>query len=455
MNSSVPKTAAVYLRVSTAPQLEKFGPAVQAAMIERYAQTAGLTVARTYQDAITGKAERRTELDSLLREARQYDAVIISTVDRLARRVPICYSVLAELLDVGLSVHTTDVGPISEDDDNAMMSFGYRAVQSDSEHRRLVRRMAEGKRAKVRAGQTVQRLRCYGWRAGEMDPAEAHWLNILFRRLASEGSPSVAAYLNAEGSRTRTGNLWTADAVREIAENPLYKGVYVYGLRGSGRHAPIICPVPAIVSEVVWDAANAAMRERRTNKRRVGERVDIYPLMGRLTCSECGGSMTTHTGRPGDHYYRCVRREAHERRARCTHSRHHRAESVHAAIEEALERAVTEADALAAVASAPPRQALPVPTTADVTRRLAKLDAAYEADAFTPAEYAERRRALLTEREALTRATRPAPHAPDVTLTLHMLHEARTLPLAERARALNLRAVLHPGGEIEVSLNVV
>ncbi len=190
------------------------------------------------------------------------------------------------------------------------------------------------------------------------------------------------------------------------------------------------------------------------NRGHVGA-VDVYPLMGRLVCSECGGSMTTHTGRPGDYYYRCARRQLNERRPQCAHARHHRVESVHGVIEEMLERAATEADALVAVASAPPRQGLPVPTAADVNRRLARLDAAYEADAFTPAEYAERRRALLAERETLARVADPAPRVPNTTLTLQALQDARELPLADRARALNLRAVLHPDGLIDVDVRVV
>lgn len=69
------RTAALYLRVSTAAQAgdERFGLAGQTRDATQYASAAGLRIVETYQDVITGT------------KATRYDTVLISAVDRLAR----------------------------------------------------------------------------------------------------------------------------------------------------------------------------------------------------------------------------------------------------------------------------------------------------------------------------------------------------------------------------------
>ena len=72
--------------------MEKFGPGVQSEAAQRYAAQLGPSITHTYED--TGPKARREALDRLLNEAPRFEAVIISSVDRLARRVPIAYGVL-------------------------------------------------------------------------------------------------------------------------------------------------------------------------------------------------------------------------------------------------------------------------------------------------------------------------------------------------------------------------
>lgn len=107
----MPRSAVLYLRVSTSQQAgdERFGFDVQRQAAERYATQQGLRLTRTYQDVITGTKATRTQLNALLEDAGNYEAVLISSVDRLARRTGIAYAVLEELLDTGMEVHSADM----------------------------------------------------------------------------------------------------------------------------------------------------------------------------------------------------------------------------------------------------------------------------------------------------------------------------------------------------------
>ena len=176
--------AAAYLRVSTEHQAkeDRFGLEVQREACAVYAKAHGLSIAHEYSDTISGAKATRKELEHLLETASQYDAVIVSSVDRLARRVHIAYGVLGELLESGLEVHSADMGVIDPQDDMSALSFGFRALFSDADHRKIAKRLSAGIIQKVRSGKPVVPLSSYGWHRGEIVPLEAERVAWLFEQ---------------------------------------------------------------------------------------------------------------------------------------------------------------------------------------------------------------------------------------------------------------------------------
>ena len=87
---------------------------------------------------------------------------------------------------------------------------------------------------------------------------------------------------------------------------------------------------------------------------------------------------------------------------------------------------------------------------------LARLDAAYEAGAYPPDEYAAKRRGLLAERVALeARPREEASPPPDPGAARVALAAALTAPnLAETAARLHLRGVLHAGLVLDLTVDV-
>ena len=165
----------------------------------------GLQIVRIFQDVITGTRATRQELDTLLNVAHQYDAVLVSAVDRLARRTAIAYAVLEELLETGAEVHSADMGLIDPKDEMSSMNFGVRSVFAQSEHMRIAKRLRGGMLAKVReAGRPVIPPSGYGWHKGEIQEEEAQWIRQIYT-WAREGQSAhaITTELNRLGAPRR------------------------------------------------------------------------------------------------------------------------------------------------------------------------------------------------------------------------------------------------------------
>ncbi|GHF91081.1 recombinase family protein [Deinococcus ficus] len=444
------RPAASYKRVSSEKQADegRFGLQVQQDAIERYAARAGFTLTGHYEDRITGTTATRDGLTALTKAAKQYEAVIISSIDRLGRRVKVSYAVLGELTDAGLEVHAADLGLVDMDSETGNMAFGFSAVMAESEHRRLARRMHEARIRKVALGTVERPLNGYGWRKGEPDEREQHWVRWMYAQAAHHGTHTIAEQLNAQGVTTRAGRKWSPRTVGLILQNPMYMGEYRFGLsRGTVR---AVCACPAIVTPEVWARAN----DRRVTVR--SSRLDTFPLTGRLTCGECGAAVSGTTMKEGRYAYYVCRSVFLPRSIRkaCSNTRRIPAHQLHAAVNEALQHFLTDDQALRDATRTPTPE--PINThamTADVQRRLARLDAAYEAGAFGPDEYASKRRAMLAERDALVNTPIAPPTPVNLDAARAELAHALTLPsLADTARHTHLHGTLYPGGRLQLTL---
>ena len=459
------RPAAIYLRVSTQAQAadDRQGLGVQLAEIERYAERHGFSLTATYQDAVSGTRARRDQLDRLLDEAPRYEAILISSVDRLARRTRVAYGLIDELADTGLEIHITDMGIYDPEQEGSAVSFGIRSIMAESDHRRLVKKLYNAKIQKVagtatRPGRPANPIVAYGWRGDVIDPTEAHWIRWMYRRLTQVGTQVMARELAEQGVRTRLGTAWTPTKLRRLLINPLYRGVYEFGRKANTVKAR--CDVEAIVSPELWAAANEAMSVRRgTTESRNPARLHLFPLTGHIRCGACGRAMNgIHSGRRHYGYYTCgsaLQTKYNRTGQPCEHKRLYRADVLHASIMEALEQfQADDATLLECVRiPRPPAPDLTLPL-ADLVRREDRLEAAYNAGAYTPAEFTERRRDLHRQREAVL-ATPAAPNAPlpDLAHLRALLSQSQALPLEEFADLMGLTVTIAPEAQIQLRLS--
>lgn len=152
-------------------------------------------------------------------------------------------------------------------------------------------------------------------------PNEADVVRSVFQLRAEQhlGYATLARRLNAKGTRTKRGRLWTGTSIRSMLENALYYGLLVRG-RGRGAHTakfyngsldgpvPIAAQgggyefegiAPPIVSKELWDQAQhvAAEHRRKHGARPPGIRNSGKHLLSHLTtCGACGGSSNVAEG---------------------------------------------------------------------------------------------------------------------------------------------------------------
>jgi site-specific DNA recombinase len=149
------------------------------------------------------------------------------------------------------------------------------------------------------------------------NPKEARRVRLIFRRAAEGQTPGhIAQRVNHLGWRTkqwvarhsgraRGGGRWTARLVTALLRNPVYCGGFADGKgRRAGSH-------PAIVTDEVFGAAQAALDRRRTGRTAHRQRHQ-FPLRGKIFCPKCRRRLGTYmiTRRLGHttvgyRYYRC------------------------------------------------------------------------------------------------------------------------------------------------------
>ncbi len=153
------------------------------------------------------------------------------------------------------------------------------------------------------------------------DPASAPIVEAIFRRYVEEraGARAIAAWLDGQGQRTRTGGRWGTSGVLAVLRNRAYIGEVSF--RGVWRPGG----QPPLVERTLFDAAAAILDERASSASLRRTNPTDYLLSGLpFVCDRCGHPMigASARGRAGRRYayYTCSTR-AHRGSAGCTQDR--------------------------------------------------------------------------------------------------------------------------------------
>jgi site-specific DNA recombinase len=103
--------------------------------------------------------------------------------------------------------------------------------------------------------------------------------------------------------KVKTQPRWRGSRIRNMLISPRYKGVCPYGRRAKKPREVVIATMPALVSEEIWDAAQATLARYRIVPR-TGTR-QTYLLRSVIRCAHCGSHYCGVRGRGEDAWYRC------------------------------------------------------------------------------------------------------------------------------------------------------
>jgi DNA invertase Pin-like site-specific DNA recombinase len=212
------KTAFVYLRVSGPSQLEGTdGFPRQLKACKAYAAANGIKVVKVFQErAVSGTREQgnRPAFDAMLLAlySNGTRTVIIERLDRLARRLTIQESIIADFQRHGLELLSTLEPDLDSKEPERVMFRQVMGAFNEYEKSKIVLRLRGARQRKRARDGRCEGRKPYGYRAGE---------ELILKRmqeLRGQGTAfdAVAATLNAEGLKTRSGKLWYGATINNI-----------------------------------------------------------------------------------------------------------------------------------------------------------------------------------------------------------------------------------------------
>lgn len=283
----MPIPAGAYCRVSTERDTQTQSLASQEAYFRAYIDAQpDLQLAELYVDhGLSGTTVRsRAAFQRLLAdcEAGRIGLVLTKEVSRFARNTVDALSVTRRLRTLGVGVVFLTDGIDTRDGDGELR-LAILASIAQEESRRTSMRVRWGQQRRMEAGVVFGNRRIFGYRLSggvlEPDPAQAAVVQEIFQRCAGGASTrSIAAWLNQSGVPPLRAEGWSSGSVSRILHNEKYTGDLLQKKyytpdylshqkkRNRGQEPQILLPDhhQAIVSRRLFEAAQAALRQRRS-----------------------------------------------------------------------------------------------------------------------------------------------------------------------------------------------
>lgn len=216
---SMTSKAVIYYRVSREKQAQSgLGLEAQAASVTAFVKQRGLETVAEYTEVETGTSrKRRTEIFKAIEHAQREGAILlIAKLDRLSRNLHF----VSGLLESGVRFTAVDMPEANN------LTIQLMAVMAEHEAKAISTRTKEALRAAkargVRLGSPkamTEEVRVKGREKVSLGFKDAYRQNYGYIRLMRESGLSlraIAARLNQEGYRTRSGAQWSATQIQRV-----------------------------------------------------------------------------------------------------------------------------------------------------------------------------------------------------------------------------------------------
>lgn len=274
---------------------------------KEWAESEGHTIIHPTADTVSSQSApwKRKQLGPWMRDPQKlamYDAILISDTDRISRGTDEDFHYIEDWCYRNGKSIIVARGPQFPARDGAMgESDRYQWIAQ----KRAARTYWESVRDKH--ADTREIIRANGGAIGRApfgyaiegpklrksfvpDPVNGPLAREVFQRIADgRTAASVAVWLSGQ-----TGKTWRVKSVADMIRRRTYLGE---------RDGHVFEP---LVSEALWDSANAALESRSFKRKDKGGRRAVHGYSGLIYC-ECGAQMYRHQSDRGSEKYRCGR----------------------------------------------------------------------------------------------------------------------------------------------------
>ena len=265
-------------------------------------------------EGLSGISTRKREnFNRMVEDAAEdrFDLVITKEISRFARNTLDSIQFTRQLLGYGVGVFFQNDNINTFDDDSELRLSIMSSIAQD-ELRKLSSRVKFGHQQAIKSNVVLGNSRIFGYRKDNkrlvIDEDEAPMVRELFELYATDtySMKQIETLFWEKGYRNLNGNKIAHGTMSNMISNPKYKGYYVGNkvkvVDMFTKKQKFLPPeewvmfkdetgeiVPAIVSEELWDKANAILKRRSEDvKSRQGICNHDNLLTGKLYCAECG-----------------------------------------------------------------------------------------------------------------------------------------------------------------------
>lgn len=287
--------AAIYARVSSEKQKDTESIKSQLGILPEYVRRQGWTLIDIYTDeaksAKTGMLAKRDGFARLMRdaEARKFDVLVVLDINRLTRTNSMEERavILGPFQRLGIDIFTPSGGRQDLRSFLGELYVTMQALVSAEENRKRIEAITAGKLRAIAEGRKPAGPTPFGYsydrRAGwSIQPEHSELVLEMFRRVvAGDACRVIGDDLAGRGYKRPRGGEWTMERVWQIVTSRTYLGTWM-----ADKEKGLAVPVPRIVDDELWYAAQAALaRHKRRGLRRTKH---VYLLESLAVCALCG-----------------------------------------------------------------------------------------------------------------------------------------------------------------------
>src|SRR3990167_1647913 len=345
--------AAIYLRVSTEDQADRYGLASQEKACREYATRQTLEIVKVYSDAETGQTETRPGIQSALADAKKgaFQHLILYDHSRLGRNTQVSSTLRRAFQKAHIQLHYAISGGGYDSNSQAgLVQDSIGDMFSEMHVRKIVEDTGRGKREAAEKGYVPMPGKTpFGYKRLRMNPGTKDAYTLLE---VDEGTaPQVRQIFEMWNVGSSSAEIEQATGIPDrsilgMLRNPTYSGRWFYGrtkmVGVPGDKIRTLTPpeawiqvqVPAIVSHEVFDAAQHRVRGYVTAHLSYGKHQ--WLLKKRIKCSACGrnyqGAATSPKGKDRWSYYA----HPYGKQIECTEKHRFRKEDLEKSVKESL-----------------------------------------------------------------------------------------------------------------------